>query len=86
MPFSDYRRGQRELAVEVYRAVRDGRQLLIQAPTGIGKTMAAVFPAVRALGGGFCRNLFFLTARNTGQAAAMTALDRLSEVLVVVSQ
>jgi DNA excision repair protein ERCC-2 len=73
-PYSGYRPGQRTLAVGIYRAVRDGRQLLAQAPTGIGKTMAALFPAVKALGEGRTDRLFFLSARTTGQAVAEKAL------------
>ena len=48
-PFQVYRPGQREMAVAAYRSIRDDNQLLIQAATGIGKTMAALFPAIKAL-------------------------------------
>ncbi len=73
-PFPAYRTGQRPMAVAVYRAIRDGGQALIQASTGIGKTMAALFPAILAMGEGHTDRIFFLTARNTGKASALKAL------------
>ncbi len=79
-PFSDYRPGQRAMAVDVYRTVRDGDQLLVQAPTGIGKTAAALFPALKAMAGGATEQVFFLTARTTGREAAASALDAMRGV------
>lgn len=76
-PFPAYRRGQREMAVAVYRTIRDRKQLLAQAPTGIGKTLAALFPAVKAMAEGHISKLFYLTARTTGRMAAETAMDTL---------
>jgi len=76
-PFGNYRPGQREMAVEVYRAIRDNGQQMIQAATGIGKTMAAIFPAVKAMGEGLTTKIFYLTARTTGRFAAEYALDEL---------
>ena len=73
-PFTGYRPGQRELAADVYRAVRDRSRLLCQAPTGIGKTAATLFPAVKALGEGLTDTVFYLTARTTGRLAAENAL------------
>ncbi|MBN2238436.1 MAG: DEAD/DEAH box helicase [Dehalococcoidales bacterium] len=78
-PFKEYRAGQRQMAVDVYLAVKQGEQALVQAPTGIGKTMAALFPAVKALSEGHTEKLFYLTARNTGKMAAEDALTRLRQ-------
>jgi len=78
-PFSTYRRGQREMAVSVYRTIKNESQLLVQAATGIGKTMAAVFPAVKAIAEGICTKIFYLTARTTGRIAAEKALDELRQ-------
>ena len=78
-PFARYRTGQRAMAVAVYRAIRDGRQALIQASTGIGKTMAALFPALKTIGEGLTDRVFFLTARNTGKTSAIRALNLLQE-------
>jgi DNA excision repair protein ERCC-2 len=77
-PFDSYRPGQREMAVEVFRAIRDGGQLLAQAATGIGKTMAALYPALKALGQHLVPKVIFLTARTTGRLAAEAALQALS--------
>lgn len=76
-PFDTYRRGQREMAVGVYRTIKSESQLLVQAATGIGKTMAAVFPAVKAIAEGADNKIFYLTARTTGRIAAQKALDEL---------
>ena len=76
-PFGNYRPGQREMAVDVYRTIKNNGQQLIQAATGIGKTMAAIFPAVKAMGEGLTAKIFYLTARTTGRFAAEYALDEL---------
>ena len=76
-PYHTYREGQRAMAVEVYRTIRDNKQLMAQAATGIGKTMAAVFPAVKALGEQLITKVIFLTARTTGRLAAEAAFDLL---------
>jgi len=78
-PFMEYRAGQRQMAVDVYTTLKQSEQILIQAPTGIGKTMAAIFPAVKALGEGHVEKLFYFTARNTGKMAAEDALVRLRQ-------
>jgi DNA excision repair protein ERCC-2 len=78
-PFTAYRRGQREMAVSVYRTIKNEKQLLVQAATGIGKTMAAVFPAVKAIAEGIGTKIFYLTARTTGRIAAQKALDELHQ-------
>ena len=74
-PFASYRPGQRRMAESVYRAIRDKAQLLAQAPTGIGKTLAALFPAIKAIGEGETRKIFYLTARTTGRTVAEQSLE-----------
>lgn len=76
-PYGAFRNGQRELAVAVYRAARDGRALMAQAPTGIGKTLATLFPALKACGQGHVERVFFLTAKTPGRALALDAIDAL---------
>lgn len=78
-PFPAYRAGQRELAQEIYLAIRDKRMVLAQAPTGTGKTMAALFPALKGIGEGFVERIFYLTARTTARAAAVDALRLLPQ-------
>jgi Rad3-related DNA helicase len=72
-PFGAYRKGQRELAAAVYRAARDKRNLFVQAPTGIGKTISTIFPAAKAIGEGHANRLFYLTAKTTERQAAANA-------------
>lgn len=76
-PFGTYRAGQRKFAANVYIALRDKKRLFAQAPTGIGKTMAALYPALRAIGEGRCARAVFLAARTTGRRSAMDAMDLL---------
>ena len=70
-----YRQGQKELVSGVYHTLTTGKQLFIQAPTGIGKTMAAVFPAVRAVGEGLGDKIFYLTAKTITRTVAQEAFD-----------
>ncbi|EWM44704.1 DEAD/DEAH box helicase family protein [Bordetella holmesii 70147] len=76
-PHGDFRPGQRELAVAVFRAARDGRALLAQAPTGIGKTLGVLFPALKACAAQGLDKVFFLTAKSSGRGLAVSALDQL---------
>ncbi len=78
-PFPRFRAGQREMAANAYVALRDKKCLLCQAPTGIGKTAAALFPALRAMGEGIVDRVFYLTARTTGALSARDALRRMRE-------
>lgn len=71
-PFASYRPGQRAMMNTVYKTCTEGGQLLCQAPTGIGKTMSVLFPALKAVGEG--GPIFYLTARGTTRAAAENAL------------
>jgi DNA excision repair protein ERCC-2 len=73
-PFPDFRPGQQTMTDDVFSTITNSGQLLVQAPTGIGKTMAALFPAIKALGKESAEKVFFLTARSTGRLAAEKAL------------
>lgn len=74
-PYANYREGQREMAKCVFRALTHGGRALIEAPTGIGKTAASLYGALRALGTGKITSVFYLTARTTGRRAAESALE-----------
>ena len=76
-PFADFRPGQRPLAEAVYRSHKAGRVLLAQAPTGLGKTVATLFAALRAAPEQRTDKLFYLTARTTGRQLVLDALQRL---------
>lgn len=74
-----YRKGQKELVSGVYHTMRTEKQLFIQAPTGIGKTMAAIFPAARAVGEGYGDKIFYLTAKTITRTVAEEAFHILKE-------
>lgn len=76
-PYPDYRAGQREMAVQVYTAIRLGRRLFASMPTGTGKSVAALFPALKALGAGLTGQVYYLTARTTQRQGALEALTRM---------
>jgi DNA excision repair protein ERCC-2 len=78
-PFPAYRPGQRPLAVGAYRALASGGRLFIEAPTGIGKTIAVLFPALKAMGQGKLERIFYLTARTVGRAVAEKAFNDLRQ-------
>ncbi len=77
-PFADIRRGQSQMMEEAYQAIMDKAQLLVQAPTGIGKTMAAILPALQTLARGKYDRMFYLTARSTGKQVAEESFDILN--------
>lgn len=74
-----YREGQKKLAASVYRTIVRKRKLFIQAPTGIGKTLSTIYPALKAIGGGWGEKLFYLTAKTVTRGVAEEALSILRE-------
>ena len=77
-PYGKFRSGQRDMAVSVYRAVADDRQLIIEAPTGIGKTMATLYPSIKAMESSAADRVFYLSAKTSTQALAQIALKDLT--------
>ncbi len=77
-PFDDFRRGQRELAESVYKTVCLDSSVLLQAPTGTGKTVATLFPALMAVARKGVDKVFYLTSRNTVRRLALEALGRIA--------
>ena len=75
-PFESYRPGQREMAIQVYTAISRKKRLCATLPTGTGKSAAALFPAMKALGEGKTPQLFCLTARGTAQQPMLDVLAR----------
>lgn len=73
----EYRAGQRDMAVSVYSAIKNGSPLFVQAPTGIGKTLAAIFPAVKAMGQSLGDKIFYLTAKTMTRTVAVDGFERL---------
>lgn len=68
-PFA-YREGQKELASYVYQTIYHKKKLFLEAPTGVGKTISTVFPAVKAMGKGMGDRLFYLTAKTITRTVA----------------
>jgi len=68
-PF-DYRPGQKDLVTGVYRTILRNKKLFIEAPTGVGKTISTVFPAVKAMGEGILTKIFYLTAKTITRTVA----------------
>lgn len=84
-PLPDFRPGQQAVARHIYRAVRARSNVLLEAPTGSGKSLGVLFPTIRALQGE--EQIFYLTGRNAGREAALNALaliDPQTEHLIAV--
>ncbi|MDF2984609.1 MAG: 2 domain protein [Eubacterium sp.] len=76
-PFETYRKGQRELAVAVYKTIVQEKKLFVQAPTGIGKTISTLFPAVKAFGEQRISKIFYLTAKTITRQVAEEAFVKM---------
>ncbi len=74
-----YREGQKELATYVYQTIYHKRKLFIEAPTGAGKTISTVFPALKAMGEGLCERIFYLTAKTITRTVADDTINLLRE-------
>lgn len=74
-----YREGQREIVQSVYRTILRKKQLFLQAPTGVGKTMSTVFPAVRSMGENLSEKIFYLTAKTITRTVAWEAFQLLQK-------
>ena len=76
LPFPyPYREGQKELAGNVYRSIARKRNLFIQAPTGVGKTLSTIYPSLKAMGEGHGEKLFYLTAKTITRSVAEEAFS-----------
>lgn len=73
-PHDRFRPGQRDLAESVYKAASTGRCLLVQAPTGIGKTLGTLFPLLKAMPRQGLDRVAFLTMKTPGRRLALDAL------------
>ncbi len=77
-PFTTVREGQRELVTEAFRTIKAGGHLFVSAPTGIGKTMASLYPAVKAISIGAADKIFYLTSKTVTGLAALDAARALA--------
>lgn len=78
-PFHHFRPGQRALSVQAYRDLRDGTPALYQAATGLGKTAGILYPALKLLGENRVRQIFYLTAKTSGQRSLTQALQQIAQ-------
>lgn len=76
-PFSTYRPGQENLAKGTYTTIAQNKQLFVQAPTGIGKTISTVYPSVKAIGENKIEKIFYLTAKTIGAKVAEESFDKM---------
>ncbi len=74
-----YREGQKEIVRSVYFTIKNKKELFIQAPTGVGKTMSTIYPAVRSVGEGLSEKLFYLTAKTVTRTVAEEAFHILRD-------
>lgn len=80
LPFPfPYREGQKELAANVYRTIYHKKKLFLEAPTGVGKTITTLYPAIQAMGKGMGEKLFYLTAKTITRTVAEDTLGLLRE-------
>ncbi len=78
-PLGRFRPGQREIAELVYKCADQGGQLLVEAPTGIGKTAAVLYPALKGMAADKHDAVIFSTARTVGRRAAEDTLELFRE-------
>ncbi len=78
-PFENYRDNQRDLLVAVYSTIQNERLLFAQAPTGVGKTISTLFPAIKALCGEYTKKIFYSTAKNITRTVAEDTLRLLND-------
>ena len=71
-PFA-YRLSQKRMMNGVYKSIEEGKNIFIQAPTGTGKTLGTLFPAIKAMGKGKCGRIFYLTAKTIARTVAETS-------------
>jgi DNA excision repair protein ERCC-2 len=83
-PFTNFRAGPRELARSVFRAVQNKFNLFVEAPTGMGKTLTTLYPAIKAFPLISDGKIFYVTAKTPGRIAAQDALQKLRDTGVQI--
>ncbi len=73
-PFESYRKGQREMSIAVYKTILHEKNLFVQAPTGIGKTVSVLFPTIKSIREGLASKIFYLTAKTITRQAALNCV------------
>lgn len=78
-PYGKMREGQSALVKAAYRTIAKGSRLFASAPTGTGKTVSTLYPAIRALGDNRCDKVFYLTPKTTTAQAAKDCIELMYE-------
>lgn len=78
-PYSEIRDGQEEFIKRAYKSISKGNTLFACAPTGTGKTISAIYPAIKAMGDGKCDKVFYLTPKTTTAKAARDCISLLAK-------
>ncbi|MBE6547361.1 MAG: ATP-dependent DNA helicase [Ruminococcaceae bacterium] len=78
-PYRELRESQAEMIRECYRDIKHGNRLFCQAPTGIGKTISTLYPAVKCIGEGVADKIFYLTSKNSIRREALSAATNMRE-------
>ncbi len=76
-PHQTFRQQQHHFASQVYRNIQRQGQLMVEAPTGSGKTISTLFPSIKAIGEGLVDQLIYLSAKTSGQNQAVTAIEQM---------
>jgi Rad3-related DNA helicase len=84
-PFAEYRAEQYRFSAQVYRAIQNSNRLLVEAPTGSGKTISTLFPSVKAIGEDIADQIIYLSAKTSGQDEAIKAIDQMVERGLTIS-
>lgn len=78
-PFDKYRKGQREIVNVTYNTIKEKGKIFIQGPTGVGKTISTIFPAIKAIGNGLGKRVVYITAKTITRTVAEKTFSMLEE-------
>ncbi|MDF2948712.1 MAG: helicase, Rad3 [Sedimentibacter sp.] len=78
-PFNEYRQGQRNFSVAVFQSIKEGKKLFAQAPTGVGKTISVLFPAIKILNLKNNTKIYYLTAKSSTKSIAFDTIKLMSD-------
>ncbi|MCP3690077.1 MAG: DEAD/DEAH box helicase, partial [Gammaproteobacteria bacterium] len=76
-PHPNFRQQQHHFASQVYRNIQRQGQLMVEAPTGSGKTISTLFPSIKALGENLVDQIIYLSAKTSGQNQAVAAVEQM---------
>lgn len=78
-PFNEYRQGQRNFSVAVFQTIKEGKKLFAQAPTGVGKTISVLFPAIKSLNFKSNTKIYYLTAKSSTKNIALSTVKLMTD-------